>query len=266
MVNRIWQHLFGRGLVRTVDDFGSTGERATHPELLDHLAVRFVENGWSVKKMIRALILSRTYRMSSAGDHAKAQIDGANDLFWHMNLRRMEVEEIRDSLIWLRGDLTFDRPKGIQMAGFGGKGREARTRSLLAETEPYRTIYLPVPRAMLPEMHQLFDFPEPSQIRGEREITTVTPQALFMMNSRIVEEAAEGAAKALLQEKGDDLARVRMAYLRTLGRQPDKTEMDAALQFLHGGKSVSKAATDDAYTWAMFLQALMASAEFRYLK
>jgi len=266
MMNRIWQHLFGRGLVRTVDDFGNTGEKATHPELLDHLAVRFVENGWSMKKMIRTLMLSHTYRLSSAGNHAKAQIDGANDLFWRMNLRRMEVEEIRDSLLWLRGDLKFDRPAGIQMAGFGGKGREARTRSLLAETEPYRTIYLPVPRAMLPEMHQLFDFPEPSQIRGEREITTVTPQALFMMNSRFVAEAADGAAKALLEEKGDDTARIRIAYLRALGRQPDKQETDTALAFLHGEKFSAAKTINDPYTWAMFVQSLMASAEFRYLK
>lgn len=263
MMNRIWQHLFGRGLVRTVDDFGNTGEKATHPELLDHLAVRFVENGWSMKKMIRTLMLSHTYRESSAGDSAKSQIDGANDLFWRMNLRRMEVEEIRDSLLWLRGDLKFERPQGIQMAGFGGKGKEARTRSLLAETEPYRTVYLPVPRALLPEMHTLFDFPEPSQIKGEREVTTVAPQALFMMNSSFVAAAATGAATALLEEKGDDAAHVRTAYLRALGRQPDRQEAEVALQFLHDGGSAS---TSTPYKWGMFLQALMASAEFRYLK
>src|SRR6266481_3605252 len=117
-VNRIWQHLFGAGLVRTVDDFGLTGEPPTNPELLDHLAVRFMQGGWSVKRLIRTLMLSHTYRLSSAEQEAGRRIDPGNELHWRMSPRRLEVEPIRDSLLALGGVLRLDRPEGIQVAGF----------------------------------------------------------------------------------------------------------------------------------------------------
>ena len=266
MVNRIWQHLFGRGIVRTVDDFGLTGEAPTHPELLDHLAIRFVEGGWSVKKMIRTIMLSRTYRLSSKGDVQKEQSDGPNDLFWRMNLRRLEMEAIRDSMFFAAGRLSFERPGGVQVAGFGGKGREARLRSLTPDDEPCRAVYLPVLRSMLTPMHETFDFPDPSQIKGQREVTTVSPQALFFLNGDLAASLAHDAAARLLEEEHkDDAARVQAAYLRLLGRKPDAAENEAArslMKSLHPPDNTRDAST---WRWSVLIQALMSSAEFRYL-
>lgn len=260
--NRVWQHLFGRGLVRTVDDFGLTGEAPSHPELLDHLATRFVAGGWSVKKFLRAIMLSRTYRLSSDASAAGEKIDGANELYWRADVRRLELEPIRDTLLLVGGGLKFERPAGIQVAGFGGKGRATWLRSLLPPDAPVRTIYLPALRSMLPSMHELFDFPDPSQIKGLREVTTIASQALFFMNNELVEDSARAAAERLFEEKSDDEKRVRLAYLRVLAREPDRAEIADSLAFL---KTLHRDG-DATYRWTTFVQALLASAEFRYLR
>jgi hypothetical protein len=265
MANRIWAHLFGRGIVRTVDDFGVNGDKPTHPELLDHLAVRFIEGGWSMKQMIRSIMLSRTYRLNSHGDAAKETADGPNDLFWRMNVRRLEVEPIRDTMFFVAGTLTFDRPEGTQVAGFGGKGRESWLRSLTPDDAPYRMIYLPALRSKLTPMHETFDFPDPSQIKGQREVTTVAPQALFFLNGEMAISLSRSAAERLLAEKyKDDDARVQAAYLRVLGRKADGGEVKEALEMMKalegdGAKDV------ELFRWSAFLQALMSSAEFRYV-
>lgn len=264
MVNRIWQHLFGRGIVRSVDDFGQTGDAPTHPELLDHLAVRFVEKGWSVKGLIRTVMLSRTYRMSSRGDPVREQADGANELFWKMNSRRLEVEAIRDSLFFVAGTPVERRPTGVQVAGFGGKGREARLRSLVDEDEPCRSVYLPVLRSLLSPMQETFDFPDPSQIKGQREVTTVSPQALFLMNGELTVKLAQEAADRLLKDETlrDDTARVQAGWRRVLGRKPDAQEVQAAMALM---KDLSGSGLAGREVWAAFLQGLLCSAEFRYV-
>jgi hypothetical protein len=240
MVNRIWQHLFGEGIVRTADDFGITGSDPTHPELLDHLAIRFITNGWSIKKMIREMMLSRTYRLASTGDPEHP--DAGNKLRWRQSPRRLELEPLRDTLLHLAGRLTFDRPEGIQIAGTGGKGRHGVTRSLLSVEDNYRTIYLPVIRDNTPELFSTFDFPGPTQIKGQRDVTTVAPQALFFMNNPLVEElSAEIANKS-----GKD---VKAIYQLVLGRQPTSEEMADARDL------------DD----QTLVQALLGTAEFRYV-
>jgi hypothetical protein len=253
--NRIWAHLFGRGLVASVDDFGLTGEKPTHPELLDHLALRFVENGWSVKKLIRAMMLSHTYRQSSASEPGRMSRDGTNTLYWRMNPKRLELEAIRDSMLFVSGGLNFERPAGIQVAGNGGKGNKGRTRAVLDENSPCRTIYLPVVRDNLPELYKIFDFPEPTQIKGEREVTTVPAQALFFLNSRFANDTARAAAKRLLDDSAlrTDDARIARTYVAVLGREPSPDEMKDARAFLQSAGS------------AAFVQALMAGTEFRYV-
>lgn len=244
MVNRIWQHLFGEGIVRTVDDFGITGSDPTHPELLDHLAIRFVEGGWSVKKMIRTLMLTRSYRLATTGNPEHP--DAANKLRWRQNPKRLELEPMRDTLLQLAGRLTFDRPEGIPIAGTGGKGRHGVTRSLLSVEDNYRTIYLPVIRDNTPEFFSTFDFPGPTQIKGQRDITTVAPQALFFMNSRFVDEVSTEISAQL----GKD---VKAVYRLVLNREPTTEELsDAeALKRELGLESL--------------VQALLGTAEFRYV-
>jgi len=240
MVNRLWQHLFGEGLVRTPDDFGITGADPTHPELLDHLAIRFVEGGWSVKKMIRVMMLSRTYRLATTGNPEHP--DAVNKLRWRQNPKRLELEPLRDTLLQLAGQLTFDCPEGIQVAGSGGKGRHGITRGLLGIEEPYRTIYLPVVRDNIPELFSTFDFPGPTQIKGQRDVTTVAPQALFFMNNPFVEQiAAQIAEKA-----GKD---TKAIYHLLLGREPTSEEITDARDL------------DD----QTLVQALLGTAEFRYV-
>jgi hypothetical protein len=260
-VNRIWAHLFGRGLVRTVDDFGFTGEDPTNPALLDHLAVRFTEGGWSVKKLIRALMLSHTYRQASTTDPERMKRDGANGLYWRMNPKRLEFEAIRDSMLLVGGQLDFARPDGIPIAGNGGKGKTARTRATLDEHSAYRTVYLPVLRDLLPEIYKTFDFPEPTQISGRREVTTVPAQALFFMNSEFAASSATAAAGRILGDKSlrDDEARIRRAYAVLLGREPAHEEIADAAAFLAEEKGSSAAG------WTSLVQSLMAGTEFRYV-
>jgi len=239
-VNRLWQHLFGEGIVRTVDDFGITGSDPTHPELLDYLAIRFVEGGWSVKKMIRAMMLSRTYRLASTGNPEHP--DAGNKLRWRMNAKRLELEPLRDTLLQLAGKLTFERPEGIQVAGTGGKGRHGLTRGLLSVEDGYRTIYLPVVRDNVPELFSTFDFPGPTQIKGQRDVTTVAPQALFFMNNPMVEELAG----EISEKAGKD---VRGIYRAVLGREPSIEETRDAGEL----------------DFQTLVQALLGTAEFRYV-
>jgi hypothetical protein len=161
LANRVWQHVFGAGLVRTVDDFGLNSEPPSHPELLDHLALRLRDEGWSLKKLVRALVLSRTYRLSTQAQSAAIEADPQNSLYWRMNRRRLEFEPLRDTLLDVAGRLSTERPEGIQVAGIGGKSRQSQVSSLLPIDSRYRTVYLPVLRAHLPDEFTLFDFPDP---------------------------------------------------------------------------------------------------------
>ncbi|MEQ8787022.1 MAG: DUF1549 domain-containing protein [Pirellulaceae bacterium] len=264
MANRVWQHLFGRGLVRTVDNFGASGEEPSHPELLDHVAQRFLDRRWSVKQLIRAIVLSRTYRLSSAGSAASEAIDPQNALYWRQNLRRLELEALRDAMLDVAGRLTVNRPPGLQIAGTGGKGRWGLTRSLLAIESPYRTVYLPVLRDLLPEMYQMFDFPEPSQIQGQREVTTVAPQALFLLNSDFAVQCAEDTARVLLRDVSlTDEQRLAALYLRLLARSPSPEETADALEFLNSLQPSPGVRDPALYRWSALTQALLASAEFR---
>ncbi len=258
LANRLWQHLFGRGLVRTVDDFGKTGTAPSHPELLDHLATRLLENGWSMKKTVRELLLSRPYRLSSASAAAAREKDPDNELYWRMSPRRLELEPLRDTMLQIAGVLKGERPAGIQVAGYGGKGRAGSTVSLLDLEAPYRTVYLPVLRDKLPDAYGTFDFPEPTQIKGERYVTTSPPQALFALNSDFALLTARETAARLIEagaKKDDEL--VRAAYQRVLCREPDASEVAAARELL--------ASLERQQGVAVLAQALMATAEFRHV-
>jgi hypothetical protein len=256
MVNRVWAKLFGQGIVRTVDDFGITGEKPDHPELLDHLAVKFVEGGWSVKGLIKMMVMSRTYRQSSE-KAAGSQV--ARELLAGMPLRRMEMEVLRDVLLQVSGQLSLERPVGVQLAGNGGKGNSGRTRGLIGLESPYRTVYLPVLRDLLTPMHEVWDFPNPSQIQGQREVTTVPSQGLFMLNNDFVMEAARRVTESLPQASEGEVERVDRLYQVLLGRRAEAEEMAEARELLAelggGGEA-----------WLGLTQALMGSAEFRYLR
>jgi Protein of unknown function (DUF1553)/Protein of unknown function (DUF1549) len=266
MVNRVWGHLLGRGLVETVDNFGASGAPPTHPELLDHLAVRFMDDGWSVKSLIRSIVLSRTYRLSGQHLATNATIDEDNKLYWRANFRRLEAEAIRDSLLAAGGMLQTERPTGGPLEGSfnvdlskmkkPGKGKGEASDPI---TEPVRSVYLPVFRSKLPGMFTVFDFAEPDQVNGQRDVTTVPPQALFMLNNPFVIDVSERAAQRILeQDVSDEATRVRYAYAYTLCRYPTEIETQRALAFLETGE-------DRESRWSSLTQALYSSAEFRYV-
>ena len=248
--NRAWHWLFGAGIVRTVDNFGTTGELPSNPELLDHLALTFQQD-WSVKKLVRAIVLSRTYQQSAAGDPATVTADPENRLFGRTNRQRLEAECIRDTVLAVsgqldraRGGMTFPMSLG---ADYGYKATSNR-----------RSVYLPLFRNAPPEMLDVFDAADSSTVTGRRNAGTVAPQALYMMNSPFVLEQAQFAAKRLLAEAHrDDAARVARAYRLALGRPPTAGEREIAQRFLKG--------KGDADAWAALFHALFASAEFRYV-
>ncbi len=260
-VNRVWHHLFGNGIVRTVDNFGAMGEKPTHPELLDHLARRFMEHDWSMKAIIRELVMSETYRMSSTFDEAANAVDPDNHLLWRMNVRRLEVEPMRDAILTVSGRLDLGRPEGSPVMRVSS-GEMRRVPTLVAEADAqHRSVYVPVMRGHVPEFFQVFDFAEPSQVIGRRDVTTVSTQALYFMNSRFVMDEAMHAAKRLLKEVAEK-DRLDTAYRWTLSRTPTSEERRRAQEFLTNAEIPDKLAE----RWQALFQALFASAEFRYIQ
>jgi hypothetical protein len=268
MVNRIWHHLFGRGLVPTVDNFGAMSEPCSHPELLDYLAVRFMEEGWSVKKMIRTLVLTRAYQASSDFSKINFEKDAENLYLWRQNPRRLQAEAIRDAMLSVSGKLNRAPFKGSLInQGFVLK---KKGNSGSAGDHNHRSVYLPVLREGVHEMMKIFDFADPSLVFGRREITTVPTQALFLMNNPFVLGQAEGVARRVLAVKDlDEVGRISLAFELTTGRQPASTETQRVQAFLADyAKALGERneAQRDVRTWASFCQALFESAEFRYVK
>lgn len=237
IVNRIWQHLFGDGLVRTVDNFGATGDEPTHPELLDYLAGEFSKQGWSIKKLVRSLVLTRTYQLSSEATEA-IERDPANRWLWRHSPRRLDAEEIRDSILFASRKLEPQRPEKtpshqLPVSELRNNGPEAKTILDFASQSNSRSIYLPLLRTLVPPSLATFDFVEQGMVTGKRETTTVAPQALYMLNSGLVREHSilvSQRAKSLAQKSPDQL--VSFAYRQILQRQPSPTETQRALAFI----------------------------------
>jgi len=263
IVNRVWHWHFGEGLVRTPNNFGKMGEEPTHPELLDYLASRFIEDGWSIKKLHKRILLSSTYRMSSAISESKALTDPENRLISRFNRRRLDVEELRDGLLAVDAALDLSMG-GTMQEGFGTDGENSNDRlSINPDEQVRRTVYLPLRRANLPALLNLYDFGDATTSMGRRAETNVAPQALFLMNSQFVADRARGLAAELL-DHDDSAARVRRAYLATLNRAPEAEEIDTGLTYVAALQQKFKDA-DPLDAWQSFCRILMASNEFIYV-
>jgi hypothetical protein len=259
MANRLWQGHFGEGLVRTPSNFGLVGEKPSHPELLDYLASEFIRSGWSIKAMHRLIMLSNTYQMSSEITDDKAVSDADNRLLSRFPRRRLDVEEIRDSMLFLDGTLDLAMGGTLQTGtGTDGENSEAR-RSINPETVKRRTVYLPLRRSNLPSLLNLFDFGDATTTSEGRSRTNVAPQALFMMNSGFVADRSKIIAEKLT---GDDRARTEAAYRLVLSRRPDNSEADAALSFVAGMKQRRGSELD---AWQSLCRVLLSSNEFLYV-
>jgi hypothetical protein len=266
MVNRIWQWHFGEGLVRTPDNFGKMGEQPANPELLDYLTKKFIESGWSIKSMHRLIMLSSAYQMATENPNISLDADPENRLLTRFPRRRLSIEEMRDGLLAVDGtlDLTMG---GTLQKGRGTDGETSNDRlSLKPETLKRRTVYIPLRRANLPTLLNLFDFGDATTASGKRQATNVATQALFMLNSEFLTERSLNVAKSLLAKPSTDHTwRLASAYLRILGRQPNKDEMGQGLAYIEGFKKRSTTATAELDAWQSFVRVLMASNDFIYL-
>ena len=319
MANRVWGHLFGQGLVRSVDNFGVTGDVPSHPELLDHLARRFVREGWSVKKLARAIVLTRAYQLGSEASAANVAADPSARLVWRHNPRRLEAEEIRDATLAVAGRLDRARPEGspakeLKVIEVRNNGPEAARLRTVAAASVHRSLYLPLVRGIVPTSLEVFDFAEQGMVTGRRDATTVAPQALYQLNDPFVRKQSLAFAERVLgRSEVDDAGRIDLAYRLAVGRPASAKEIERARGYLATVESdaspfvveteepkpvtvVADAGTGDAKrpppvnadqevavevavkeeairpsspkaaAWASFCQALVGSAEFRYIQ
>jgi hypothetical protein len=266
MVNRIWQWHFGEGLVRTPDNFGKMGERPTHPELLDYLSARFVENGWRLKEMHRMIMLSSAYQMSSVNPNIAEDADPDNRLLSRFNRRRLSIEEMRDGLLAIDGTLDLTMGGTLQTGrGTDGENNQGRL-SLNPEKLKRRTVYLPLRRANLPTLLNLFDFGDATTTTGKRQVTNVATQALFWLNSEFLNERAQSVARSLLDKRElSDAARVEIAYTRILNRNPSGDEVDQGLNYVAGFKQKFAGEKADQKAWQSLCRVLMSSNDFVYV-
>ncbi|MDA1314488.1 MAG: PSD1 and planctomycete cytochrome C domain-containing protein [Acidobacteria bacterium] len=268
MVNRIWQHHFGEGIVRSPDNFGKTGERPTHPEVLDYLARQFIGSGWSVKAMQRLMVLSSTYRMSSAPSAEARSADPGNRLLQHMPVRRLEAEVIRDALLAVSGSLdrTLYGPSVMPHISEHQDGRGKPSQPGPLDGDRRRSLYVSVRRNFLTPLLLAFDYPLPTSTIGRRNTSTVPSQALMMMNNEFVAFEARRWADAVLGEKTDPRQRIAEMFVRAYGRQPEARETDQALTFLaeQAGR-YDGAGTGDPRAWADLAHVLLNGAEFIFI-
>lgn len=256
LANRLWQWLFGLGLVRTPDNFGRTGTTPSHPQLLDYLAARSLERDWSIKSVLREMVLSQTYQLSSQSSEAGTQRDPENIWLGRMHRRRLDAESLLDAMLTVNGSLRGE---------LGGPTIRTGTANDYGYQHggERRAVYWPVLRNSLPQIFELFDFANPSMVTGKRDVSNTAPQALFLMNNPWVLQQAERAATHFLQKKQlDDAQRLEHVFLAAVGRPPESVEAQAILEFLtvsNQDKMTQK------LRWTQVIHALFGSIDFRYL-
>jgi mono/diheme cytochrome c family protein len=281
MANRVWHHLFGQGLVSSVDNFGVTGDAPSNPELLEHLAARFVKDGWSVKKLIRTLVLTHAYQLGSnlppdggGGISANVKIDPANRLLWRHSPRRLDAEEIRDAMLAAANKLDLTRPKGsaamdLKVTELTNVSPLAKKLEAEAKNSLHRSVYLPLLRTLTPKALEVFDFAEQGMVTGSRDNTTVAPQALYLLNDPFVRQQSLTLADRLLKRTDlDDAGRITLAYRLTVSRPATAKEIERVRSYLADYEAEARKEGPNARNaaWGSFCQAILASAEFRYIR
>ena len=270
-VNRVWYHLFGRGLVPTVDNFGALGERPTHPELLDHLAWQFIHvDRWSTKQLIRRLLLTQTYGMASqTADTRAPELDPANQWWHRMPVRRLEAEAIHDALLVVSGRFNptlGGPPVPVHLTEFViGRGRPDQSGPL--DGNGRRSLYTALRRNFLPTTLQAFDFPTPFSTVGRRNVTNVPAQSLAVMNDPLFHQQAEAWARRLLEEypQADAPTRIRALFTRAYNRLPTPTELESCQATLVELKALHASSPSGADIWTDLCHALLNANEFIYL-
>ena len=272
IVNRIWRWHFGAGIVPTPDNFGALGGRPINPALLDWLARGFVNGGWSVKALHRLIMMSNTYQLSAKYDPKAAELDPENRLHWRFSPRRLEAEAIRDALLAVSGTLDSAMAGSLLKVENRAYFFDHTSKDLTRYDARRRSVYLPIVRNHLYDAFDLFDYSEASVSNGDRATTTVAPQALFMMNSELVAQAAADLAVDLNNCSGvDDSERIHRLYVQAYGRPPNPSEIERAVAFLarySNGLSALEPVSRERriLAWQALCQTILASSEFVYLE
>jgi hypothetical protein len=248
LVNWVWQHHFGQGLVRTPDDWGTRGNRPTHPELLDYLASAFAEDGWSIKQLHRRIMLSAVYGQRAAENEQARNIDPENELLWRMPSRRLELEAMLDSMLATSGELDLT---------IGGRPFDRQNQPKVHR----RSVYAFVNRDIVSNLSSTFDAANPSACTARRPDTTVPQQALFALNSEFIQDRALALAAKVAASAGDDeTSRVRELYRRIFSREPNPAEEDRLLRFVRSAADPSSTAA-----WQQVAHTLLAANEFSFV-
>jgi hypothetical protein len=270
MVNRIWQHHFGKPIVPTPSDFGLRGTPPTHPELLDWLAREFIDSGWSVKAMHRKIMLSRTYRLAAAIDAANAATDTGNAWYWRFDRRALDAEALRDTLLELAGGLDQSRPGPHPFPPARSWSFTAHRQFKAAYPSSRRSVYLMVQRLHPHPYLAIFNGPDTSTSTAVRDASSVPLQALFMLNSPFVHDQAARFARSITEQQSDPLERIRLAYVKAYARPPTLEEQERTLRYL--GRYEQALAKEGiapgerpALALSSLARALFASNEFIYI-
>ena len=271
LANRVWYHLIGRGLVRTVDNFGRTGEPPSHPELLEHLASELIQSNWSIKSLVRKIVLSRTFRLSSRHEAKNHEADPENRLLWRANRRKLDPESFRDAMLAAADKLDLSHMDST-VAYLGDQATAVGANSVRRRTDfPCRSVYLPVIRNDLPELFEIFDFANPHTTTGMRPNTTVPTQGLFMLNDEMVMDAAKSTARRIIASSATVNYRERIVGMfdLILSTRPTDTELLTLEQYIKQFETQFKSegkpeAELDAL--ALACHALFASSRFQFLE
>jgi len=271
MVNRIWQQHFGKPLVATPSDFGFRGTPPTHPELLDWLANEFIASGWSIKRMHRLIMLSKTYGLSSELDGSDADVDGGNAWYWRFDRRRLDAESLRDTILSLGGSLDLTRPGPHPFPERSTWRFSAHNQfNKVSYPSDHRSVYLMVQRLHAHPYLSLFNGADPSLSTPQRDVSTVSLQALFLLNNPMIHTASSGFAKSLLAAESNAEARLRLAFVRAYARPPSETELQRALSFLKRyEESLAEEGADrsswELESWSALARTMLASNSLFYV-
>ena len=267
-VNRVWQWHFGEGLVTTPSDFGSRGERPTHPELLDWLASEFIASGWSMKSLHRLIMNSRTYQLASVDNDANLSVDPGNRWHWRYSRRSLDAESIRDAMLAVSGRLDRNVPQSHPFPSVDTWGFTIHNPFHAVYDSNHRSVYLMVQRNRRHPYLALFDAADPNQSIASRQPTTTPTQALYLMNSPFVQEVSEGLARRVISVSGDDRAKTRWAFETTHGQIPDDAAVGDAISFVSAYREKiagDTAVNNDIAAWSALARVLLTSNGFLYV-
>jgi hypothetical protein len=270
MVNRIWQHHFGKGLVGTPSNFGLRGEAPSHPELLDWLAGQFVRSGWSIKAIHRLILLSKTYQLSTSHDEANAAKDQGNRWYWRHDRRRLDAEAIRDAILAVSGNLDLSRPGAHPFPPMDKWGWTQHNPFKDVYPSRQRSVYLMTQRLQRHPFLALFDGPDTNTTTDVRSSSTVPLQALFMMNNAFMTEQAEGFARRLIAASTDPRMRIDLAYRLAWARPPKPVEVERAKCYMDAFRqSLTEAGAPseriEVEMWSSYTRIILSANEFFYV-